>query len=62
MTSLAFILGLLPLVFACRVPGSGQPAGHRDGQFSSACWSPLPSAFVFVPFFFEYGFTGSKQN
>lgn len=32
MTSLAFILGLLPLVFASG-PGIGQPTGHRDGRF-----------------------------
>jgi len=59
MTSLAFILGLLPLV---SLRDRGRPAVRASARASSsACWSPLPSALSSCPSS-SCGFTGSKQN
>ena len=52
MTSLAFILGLLPLVFASG-PGSASRQGIGTGVFFGMC-TAITIGIVFVPFFFVW--------
>jgi len=53
MTSLAFILGLLPLVFASG-PGLGEPPGGSGTGVFFGMLVAITVGIVFVPFFFVW--------